>query len=104
MDNRTDTEILDGRVTMMLYHKKMRFIFDNIFEGDFTRFGIFFRAIIAYTETLNADEYISKEEDPILWSAFQQIKYDLDADAKRYIERSRKNSENGRKRKKAKED
>lgn len=95
MKERTDKEILAGRATVQFYHKRMLHILDNVLDGDLYKFGLFFAASLIYIDTQGDEVILDKDSDPIVWSAFQQYKYDLDKDSKKYIERSRKNAVSG---------
>lgn len=89
IDKRSDDEILAKRATVQLYIDKLLHIFKNVLDSDQKHFGLLFEAILLYARS--ADEsLISKERDPITWSAFQQYKFELDADTEKYISQSRK--------------
>lgn len=89
IDARTDDEILAKRATVQLYIDKLLHIYRNVLDSDQKRFGIIFEAILQYAKS-GDDSLISKTDDPITWSAFQQYKFELDADTEKYINQSRK--------------
>lgn len=96
IDKRSDDEILADRATVQLYIDKLLHIFKNVLDSDQRHFGLLFEAILLYARS--ADEsLISKERDPITWSAFQQYKYELDADTSKFLAKSRKNAAAGHK-------
>lgn len=88
-DERTDDEILANRKTVQLYIDKLLHIYKNVLDSDQMRLGILFEAILQYAK-FGDDSLISKKDDPITWSAFQQYKFELDADTEKYINQSRK--------------
>lgn len=95
VDNRTDEEILANRATVQLYADKMNHIFKNVLDSDYLRLGRLFEAILIYTLSNGKQVSLDKDSDPITWGAFQTYKYELDADAARYLDRSRKRARSG---------
>lgn len=91
VDERTDDEILSNRATVQLYIGKLQHIFATVLDSDHQRFGVLFEAILQYARS-GDDSLISKESDPITWSAFQQYKYELDSDTSKFLIKSRQNA------------
>lgn len=109
MNERTDEEILRARATVMLYPKKVLHILSEVLGYNYEDFGLLMAMVMLYSigQSDEIDEEVLRKNNPTLWAAFQQYRYELDADAEAYIKKSRRNaiagSLRGRKKKENKE-